>query len=316
MSIDILVTGGNGLLGRAVQMERPDATFVSRQQADLTDPIQVKRLFEKFRPQRVLHLAGKVGGVKYNAKHNADLFSSNILINNNVLEAAKNFGIKRLVSVISSCAFPFYSNRPSIESDLFEGVPFEGNLGYGYSKRMLGLQTRLLNQQYGCDFSTITPVTMYGPYDNFDLEQGHVIGALISKCQNAQKNKTALEVWGSGSAFRQFVFVRDVAKILQSELENFRDDETIIVTPGEGITIRQLAFEIADIMGFKGSVHFNTERPEGQQVKVLQSKRFSNRFSLFSFTPLKEGLEKTISWFLRNSDTQENLLRSTEKIIC
>lgn len=298
MTTDLLVTGGSGMLGSALKALRPDAGFLSRGDGDLTDISQVRAIFRKHRPERVLHLAAKVGGVKQNALKNADFFTENVQINTNVLSVARETGVSRLISVLSTCAFPVFSDRASRESDLHSGMPFEGNLGYGCSKRMLDVHTCLLEKQYGCCFSTIAPVTMYGPRDNFDLEEGHVIGALIHKCCLRGRDGRELEVWGSGSAVRQFVYCGDVARILLESLERHDGPETTIVAADGGVTIRRLVESIVEVMGFDGKVVFNHGQPEGQLVKVVESESFSRRFPGFQFTPLKEGLSRTAEWFL------------------
>ena len=300
MSTELLVTGGGGLLGYALKKPRPGAVFLTRQDGDLTDPNQVRRLFETLKPKRVLHLAAEVGGVKRNAAENADLFTTNVLINTNVLTAAREEGVSRLISVLSSCVFQLYPDRPSTEDDLHVGLPFRGNLGYGYAKRMLDVQTQLLWEQYGCKFSTLTPVTMYGPNDNWDLEGGHVIGSLIHKCFLAKQLNKSFEVWGSGKAVRQFVFSSDVARILLQALDAFEGPGTVIVAPDSGIAIAELAKIIAQAMKFRGEIVFNTHRPEGERIKVIQSREFSHRFPDFTFTPLEEGIRVTVDWFLEH----------------
>ncbi len=303
MQVDLLVTGGDGLLGSAVASICPDAIFLTRRDADLRDLSQVRALFERLRPSRVLHLAARVGGVKANATLNADLFTENVQINTNVLNAAQEFGAARLISLLSSCSFQLYSDRASTEDDLHAGLPFEGNVGYSYAKRMLDVQTRLLWQQHGCRFSTVAPVTMYGPRDNFDLESGHVIGALIHKCLLAKERGEPLQVWGGGEAVRQFVYVEDVARLLLQSLDSDHGPETVIIAPDEGTTIRALAGLIAKAAGFKGSLLFDSTKPEGVLVKRLKSKRFATLFQDFSFTNLDIGLAKTVAWFLKSATT-------------
>lgn len=297
MRAEILVTGGGGLWGHALKKFCPGAVFLTRKDGDLTDPAEARRLFKTWKPVRVLHLAAAVGGVKKNAAQNADLFSENILINTNVLNAAREQGVSRLISVLSSCVFPFPDERPATEEDLHAGMPFEGNLGYGYAKRMLDIQTRLLWGQYGSKFSSLTPVTLYGPNDDWDLEGGHVVASLIHKCLLAQAHNKPLEVWGSGQAVRQFVFAPDMARLLLKALDSFSGPDTVVVAADLGITIAALARFIAKVMNFQGPIVFNPERPEGQKVKVIQSHRFSRDFPGFTFTPLEEGLRVTTQWF-------------------
>lgn len=297
MHTEILVTGGDGLLGHALRKLLPDAVFLTRRDGDLTVWDETRRLFEEYKPKHVLHLAAEVGGVKKNAAQNADLFTTNVLINTHVLSAARQQGVERLISIVSSCVFHFQPGRPCTEEDLHTGLPFQGNLGYGYAKRMLDVQTRLLWEQYGCHFSTITPVTLYGPYDDWGLETGHVVSSLIHKCFLAKRENRPLEVWGNGRAVRQFVFAEDVARILLQALKSFEGPETVIVAPDSGITIAELAALVARVMKFEGSVTFNPQMPEGEPTKVIRSRRFLDCFPDFSFTQLEEGLRATAEWF-------------------
>lgn len=297
MGAKLLVTGGTGLLGSTLQKICPDAVFLTRRDGDLADPREVRRLFEQHRPERVLHLAAEVGGVKKNAAENADLFADNILINTNVLSVASEMRVSRLISLLSSCVFHLRPDRPSTEEDLHTGLPFEGNLGYGYAKRMLDIQTKLLAEQNGAQFSTFTPVTMYGPHDNWDLEGGHVVASLIHKCFLAKREARPFEVWGTGKAVRQFIFAEDVARLLARALGSFNGPDTVIVAPDSGLSIAELAKSIARLMKFEGPIVFNVKMPEGERVKVIESRTFSRIFPDFSFTPLEAGLEKTIQWF-------------------
>lgn len=300
MSVDLLVTGGSGLLGSTLRRLCQDATFVTSRDCDLRDISQARNLFERFRPSQVLHLAARVGGVHSNAVHNANLFADNVQINTNILSVAQQTGVSRLISVLSSCAFAMYPDRPSTEEDLHVGMPFEGNLGYGCSKRMLDVHTKLLWKQYGCRFSTVAPVTMYGPYDNFDPENGHVIGALVCKTVQAKEHNEALQVWGSGKAVRQFVYAQDIAQILLRALESFDGPETVIVSPDPGMTIRALVRKIAEAVQFTGPVVFDHSKPEGVQIKRVESKRFSKLSPCFRFMPIEEGLAETVAWFVKN----------------
>lgn len=299
----LLVTGSGGLLGYALKQICPEAIFATRTDCDLTDSLQTEHLFERLKPKRVIHLAAFVGGVKANSTRNADFFETNLRINTNVLSVSQRFGVSRLISVLSSCAFQFYPDRPSIEEDLHIGLPFDGNLGYGYSKRALDVHTRLLWKQYECQYSSITPVAMYGPNDNWDLDEGHVIGSLIHRCFLAKEHNEPLEVWGDGNAVRQFVYSFDVARILLEALNIFRRPETIIVAPTTAMTIRELVNLIAKSMKFNGPIVFNSTQPGGQTTKIMKSNKFSYFFPSFSFTSLHEGLKTTIEWFCRHCPT-------------
>ncbi len=296
---ELLVTGGGGLLGHALKEICPSATFLNREDGDLTDAKAVEAIFTKVKPKWVVHLAAKVGGVKSNALLNADYFTVNSRINLNVLEAAQKHGVERLISILSSCAFFTPPDRPATEDDLHVGMPYLGNLGYAYSKRLLDVQSRVSFAQYGTKFSTLTPVTMYGPNDNWDLEDGHVVASLIHKCAIAKKAGKPLDIWGSGQAVRQFIFSGDAARAVVRELASFKSPETIIIAPDEGITIADLAAKVAAAMDFKGEILFDASKPEGQLRRVLKSTKFPEIFPDFTFTPLDAGLTATAEWFRR-----------------
>lgn len=297
MTGPLLVTGGTGLLGSAVLALCPDALCVSQADGDLRDRCYTERLFNDIRPGQILHLAALVGGIQANAAHNGNFFEDNLLINTNVLAAARRLRVPRLVTALSSCAFSFYPDRPTTEEDLHLGPPFDGNVGYATAKRMLDLHIHLASREHGCGWTSLTPVSMYGPHDNFDLQGGHVIGSLIHRCWLAKREKTPFVVWGSGEAIRQFVFVKDVARLVVSALTNESTPETVIVAPDAGITIRGLAQLIAQAMQFNGPIHYDCTKPEGVPVKRLASRSFHSRFKEFHFTSLEMGLQETVEWF-------------------
>ena len=297
---EILVTGGSGLVGSALRKICSKAAYVNRQDADLTDLCQVRNLFKKLRPQKVIHLAAKVAGVKTNAAKNADMFTINAQINTNVLQVAQEFKIKKLVTTLSNCVFQENPPQPPTEAQIHLLMPYQGHLGYGYAKRMLDLQIHLLRQQYNCRFTSITPVTIFGPNDNWNFSESHVVGSLIHKCYLAKKNKTALDVWGSGRAIRQFVYSQDIARILLKVLEEYDDQETIIIAPNGGVSIKDLAKTIAKVMDFQGPIHFDAAQPEGELIRVLSHDKFKRLFPDFKFTPLEEALGPTAQWFVQN----------------
>ena len=293
------------MLGRAVRRLRPDAVFVSSQECDLRDPGQVINLFDRVRPAEVIHLAARVGGVKANAQWNVELLESNVQINASVLSVARQCRVRRLIAILSSCAFPLYDERSSTEADLHAQVPYQANLGYAFAKRYLDVHVRLVAKEEGMAWSTLAPVTMYGPHDNVDLEKGHVIGSLIHRCWLAKRNGGALTVWGSGEAVRQFVFVDDVARLIISMLGQPSNSDTVIVAPDEGLSIRSLAEAIARAMQFQGPIHFDTSQPEGVRIKRLESRRFEQAFPRFAFTSLEDGLTTAARWFVSTQPSVE-----------
>lgn len=299
MNARILVTGGSGLLGHSLRAVLPDALYLSSKDCDLRNLPDVIRLFEKQKPTHVIHLAGRVGGVRENDAKNADFLTDNLLLNTNVLHAAQRHGVRRLLSLLSSCCYPFFEDRPTTEKNLHAGLPYEGNLGYGYAKRALEIQTRLFVNQYGVHYATLTPVTMFGPHDHFSVD-GHVIGALIQKCAAAKKTGGTLEVWGDGSAVRQFVYAPDVARILSDLI--FRENTgNCIITPDNGISIKNLADLIIRTAGFTGPVRFDPSKLQGLRKKVLQSENFCRLFPNFTFTPMPEAVAQTVAWYRKSS---------------
>lgn len=305
MTGPLLVTGGTGLLGSAIREVYPHARFLSRADGDLRDIGAAHRIFSEIRPAKVLHLAARVGGVKDNAAHNSRFFEENALINTAVLAAARQARVPTVISLLSSCAFPLFKERPTTESDLQTALPYDGNAGYGYAKRMLDLHTRLAAAEEGMRWSTMTPVTMYGPNDSFDPERGHVVGSLIRRCWEAKTQGTPYTVWGSGRAVRQFLFVRDAARLVLDGLDRSLGPETTIVAPDEGITIKTLAESIAQAMNYTGPIVFDRNQPEGVLVKRLHSTKFSSQFPGFQFTPLQEGLTETVRWFMSHRAQME-----------
>ncbi len=305
MTESLLVTGGSGLLGSAVKELCPQAVFLSSADGDLRRLDVAKALFEEIRPSKLLHLAGLVGGVKVNAAQNSRFFEDNTLINTSVLSAARALRIPRLVSILSTCAYPMFSDRATTEDDLQAGPAYDGNAGYGYAKRMLDLHTRLAAKDEGFAWTTLTPVTMYGPHDSFHSEHGHVVGSLIRRCRTAKTTGTPYVVWGSGRAVRQFVFARDVARVALDALDRQCEPTTTIIAPDSGMTIRSLAEAIADAMAYSGQIVFDSTQPEGVPIKRLQSACFTSRFPGFQFTDLKNGLTETVRWFLKHESQAE-----------
>lgn len=301
----LLVTGGTGLLGSAIRRIRPDAVFLSRVDGDLREQSVAHRLFEQIRPTQVLHLAGLVGGVKANAMQNCQFLEDNALLNTAVLAAARSMRVPKLVAMLSSCTFPLFPERPTTEKDLQSELPYDGNAGYGSAKRLLDLHVHMAAREEGLRWTTLTPVTMYGPHDSFDAERGHVVGSLIRRCWEAHTKGTPYTVWGSGLAVRQFVFVDDVARLALDTVSADLPSTTTIVAPDAGVTIRTLAETIAQVMGYKGPILFDRNQPEGVLVKRLQSETFPRRFPAYPFTPLQAGIEVTVRWFCTQRPMQE-----------
>lgn len=295
----ILVTGSNGLLGYAFKEICPPGTiFISREDADLTNFEQTKEIFLKYKPTHVIHLAAVVGGIGSNMIHSGEYFRNNIMINTNVLECARLAGVKKLISFMSTCVFPDKCTYPLNEKDLHNGPPHPSNFGYAYAKRMLEVQSAAYRKEWGCDYIVAIPANIYGPNDNWSLTDGHVMPSLIHKSFLAKNNETELYVWGSGSPLREFIYSGDIAKLTMWALENYSEDTPIIFSSGIEISIKDVVGLITKEMNFKGSILFDSSKPDGQYRKPSDTTKLKKYHPDFEFTPIEIGLKKTVEWFM------------------
>lgn len=294
----ILVTGAGGLLGSALVADKADEIVpVLRENLDLTDFDAVVETFRKEAPSGVIHAAALVGGIGGNMVRSGEYFFGNSQINLNVLEAARRTGINNLISFMSTCVFPDHATYPLTVEQLHSGPPHSSNFGYAYSKRMLEVQTKAYNQQWGTNFKVLIPANMYGPGDNFSLIEGHVVPALIHRTFLAREFGLDLEVWGSGAPLREFIYSGDVADIALRALKT-NLESPLIVSNGLETSIRALVEIIADLMGFTGKIAWNADKPDGQLRKPSDISELMSLYPDVQFTPLREGLSHTIDWFL------------------
>ena len=302
----ILVTGAFGLVGSAIQnigyigYEVPTIYAIGRQQYDLLQWREVERMFKNLKPQAVIHLAAKVGGVKANMAAPATFFMENITMGTHILEAAKIYGCKKAICFLSTCVFPDPCPLPLKPEHLHWGPPHPSNYGYAYAKRMLAVQCAAYNQEYGTNFIPVIPCNIYGPHDNFNLENSHVVPALIYKMWTAKQNGTPMVVWGSGKPLREFIYSGDIARLCLDLLDYYESKEPIILSTGEEHSIKDLVFTIAGAMNFMGDIIFDTSKPEGQFRKPSDNGPLKALFPNFKFTPLDEGIAKTVRWFADN----------------
>jgi len=293
--MNTLITGGSGLVGSCLESKfKPsskDLNLFNLQ--DIINYIQTNNI------DSIIHCAAKVGGIKANSDYLGDFFYDNIRINTNVLEAARLCRLSKVVSFMSSCVFPTDANYPLTTDQLHSGEPHPTNYAYAYAKRMLEVQSRAYRDQHGCNFVTVIPCNIYGPNDNFNLESSHVIPALIHKCYLAKQNNTDFEVWGTGKAYREFVYSEDVGYITQWVLENYDDPDPVIISPDQEISIATIAQEISWRMGFEGNIIFNQER-DGILKKPSDNSKLKSLLPNYAFVPIEVGLVKTIEWFIEN----------------
>ncbi|KAK7461018.1 hypothetical protein VKT23_008946 [Stygiomarasmius scandens] len=319
MSTVILVTGGSGLVGQAIKYvienepagsrfgkkENETWIFASSSEGDLRDPAQTRKLFEKYKPTHVIHLAALVGGLFRNMKYKLTFFRENMVINDNVLHSAYENKTQKVISCLSTCVFPDKVEYPLDENKIHLGLPHESNFGYAHSKRMVDIQNHAYKEEFGCNFTSAIPTNVFGPYDNYDLEDAHVIPALIHKCYLAKKNNTPFIVAGSGKPLRQFIYSRDLAKLFIWQLREYDDVEPVILSVGEDeeVSIKEVADAIVEAMDFKGNYTFDTSRADGQFRKPASNKKLLSLIGEFEFTPFKPALAESVKWFLDNYDT-------------
>jgi GDP-L-fucose synthase len=302
----ILVTGGSGLVGQAIQSikyiyDKYTFIFIGSKDCDLTNLIETQKLFEKERPDYVIHLAAYVGGLFKNIKYKVDMYEKNILINHNVLKCCHDYKVQKVVSCLSTCIFPDETTYPINETMLHNGPPHKSNDAYAYAKRMLEIQSRAYQEQYNDNFICVIPTNIYGAYDNFSLDEGHVIPALIHKCYNAKKNKEKFLVCGSGKPLRQFIYSIDLARLIMWSLLEYDEKEPIILSVAEKdeISIKQIAMEIAKQFNYEFMMEFDESYSDGQFKKTADNSKLMS-LKQFSFTKIEEGIKKTVEWFIKN----------------
>ncbi|KAG1676605.1 GDP-L-fucose synthase [Nymphon striatum] len=307
----ILVTGGTGLVGKALEKvikddSRPDETwiFVSSKDANLLDKDATKAMFEKYKPTHVIHLAALVGGLFRNLKYNLDFLRNNLAINDNVLHTCFETGVKKVVSCLSTCIFPDKTTYPIDESMIHNGAPHDSNFGYAYAKRMISVQNKAYHIQHGCQFTAVIPTNVYGPHDNFNLEDGHVLPGLINKVYNAKKKDEPLTVWGTGKPYRQFIYSHDLAKLMIWVLRDYPEIEPIILSVDEEdeVSIKEAADLVVEGMNFKGKIIYDTSKSDGQFKKTASNAKLRKYLPEFKFTPVKQAIKETCEWFVDNYD--------------
>jgi GDP-L-fucose synthase len=297
MKNKILITGGNGLVGSEFigdHYYKPTSKEYDLKKTDDVNRLMLKRF------DSVIHTAGKVGGLGGNMNHKGEFFYDNIMINTNVIESSRISGVKNLVAFLSTCVFPDNIEYPLTEKKIHLGPPHFSNDAYAYSKRMVDVQIRAYREQYGLNYKSVIPTNIYGPNDNYDIKNGHVIPSLIHKCFLARENKTPLTIWGSGKPLREFIFSKDVAVLSEWVLHNYNENEPIILSTSKEISIREVVDIIVEIMNFKGKVVFDTSKPDGQFRKPSDNTKIKNYLPNFNFTPLYDGMKETIEYFEKN----------------
>ena len=302
----ILVTGGSGFLGRHVlnsleALGCVDVAAPSRHDYDLRAQADIVRLYRDTRPTLVIHLAAVVGGIAANAERPAEFFHDNLMMGVQLLHEAWKAGIAKFVGLGTVCAYPKFAPVPFREEDLWNGYPEETNAPYGLAKKMMLVQSQAYRHQYGYNSIFLLPVNLYGPGDNFDPRSSHVIPALIRKCvQAVERRDDRVEVWGDGSATREFLYVGDAVDAILLASERYNSSEPVNLGSGHEITIKDLAETIAAAVGFTGRIVWDTSKPNGQLRRRLDTRRAEECFGFRAKTGFDEGLERTVAWYRRS----------------
>jgi GDP-L-fucose synthase len=302
----VMVTGGNGFLGTAVvrRLRRSGATdvFVPRSsQYDLRTRDGIARVLVDGKPDLIIHLAAVVGGIGANRENPGRFFYENAIMGIELMEQARLAGVDKFVGVGTVCSYPKYTPVPFHEDDLWNGYPEETNAPYGLAKKMLLVQGQAYRDQYGFNAIHLLPVNLYGPGDNFDPASSHVIPALIKKCLDARDRGDAdMDVWGTGSASREFLYVDDAAEGIALAAEKYNDRDPVNLGVGAEITIRDLVELIARLTRFEGKLSWDATKPDGQPRRALDTSRARERFGFSAGTSFEEGLRNTIAWYEAN----------------
>lgn len=308
----VMVTGGSGLVGQAIreyvesnQKEGEEWIYLSSKDGDLRVRTETDAIFEKYNPTHVIHLAAKVGGLFANMAHKVEFYRENTLINDNVMENCRIHKVQKLVSFLSTCIFPDKTTYPIDETMLHDGPPHKSNEGYALAKRLIDTMNRAYAEQYGCNFTSIIPTNIYGPHDNFSIQNGHVIPGLIHKCYNAKKNNTPFTIWGSGTPLRQFIYSLDLAELTVWVMRDYHSPDPITLSVDETaeVSIKHVALAVAKAMNFEGEVVFDTEKADGQFKKTACNKKLRGYRADYEFTSIEDGVQKAVDWFVANYET-------------
>jgi GDP-L-fucose synthase len=293
-----LVTGGGGFLGshlvERLQADGHDVSVARHADYDLTRWDDAERLFRDARPERVFHVAGEVGGIGANRANPGRFWYANLMMGAHVLELSREQAIDKLVIVGTVCAYPKFAAVPFREDDLWNGYPEETNAPYGVAKKSILVGAQSYREQYGLNSIFLLPANLYGPRDNFDLKTSHVIPDLIRKML---ESRDRVVLWGDGSPTREFLYVDDCVEGLALAGERYDGADPVNLGTGEEISIRELAELIAELTGFEGEIEWDTSMPNGQPRRSLDASRARELFGFEARTPLREGLERTITWY-------------------
>jgi GDP-L-fucose synthase len=302
---NVLVTGGNGFLGShlvELLLRKKVKKLISpaSKEYDLTKISNCRRIVQGV--DIVFHLAAKVGGIGLNRERPAELFYDNLLMGTQLMNEAKKANIEKFIALGTICSYPKFTPIPFSEESIWDGYPEETNAPYGLAKKMLLVQSQAYRQQYGFRSIVIFPTNLYGPRDNFKIDSSHVIPALILKIHNANKSNSALTVWGDGSPTRDFLYVEDAARGIILAADKYDDIKPINIGSEQEVSIKDLVTIIAKLMHYKGTIKWDTSKPNGQPRRCVSNKRAEEKLGFKPLVSLEEGLRRTIKWFYSKYD--------------
>ncbi|MEF3307223.1 GDP-L-fucose synthase family protein [Paenibacillus sp. GYB003] len=302
----IVVTGGAGFLGKhvvnALRRRGCERIGVPRSKDyDLRKEAHIVRMLDDFRPDVVIHLAAVVGGIGANEKNPGSFFYDNLVMGAHLIEHSRLKGVHKFVAIGTICSYPKFAPVPFREADLWNGYPEETNAPYGLAKKMMLVQSQAYRKQYGFNSIYLLPVNLYGPGDNFDLETSHVIPAIIRKCEEARKRGDAsIRLWGDGTPTREFLYVEDAAEGIVRAAESYDGEAPVNIGSGHELSIRELADAIRELTGYRGTIVWDAERPNGQPRRRLDVSLAKEAFGFEAGTDIETGLKRTIEWYRGN----------------
>jgi GDP-L-fucose synthase len=298
--MNVLVTGGTGFIGKRLKLYRPRWNYISSSDCDLTNTRECNRMIGLLKPDAIVHLAGRVGGIKDNTKNQASFYYQNTMINTNVIHSAYLNGVKRVLASLTTCSFPDkLKEYPFKEEDIFNGPPTDTNFSYGYAKRALHVQCRAYRKQYGLNYSTFCPSNVYGPGDTFGSEKSHFVSSLISKVA-ALKDGESLELWGSGMPLRQQLYVDDLCEIIPMLLKKHNNNVPVIVAPDQNLSINKMANILITRLNKDIEIVYNKQL-DGQFRKDGSNMRLKKIIGDYKFTSFEEGVVKTYEWYIEKA---------------